>query len=451
MVCGLVSGARKPIRIEPDAEAADLLGVGRRDLDDDVAAPDRRRRRRVSCGARLGEGGVRQQRVGARAALHDHLEAFGLQLADDLRHERHPVLARRGLLRNTDPHARCENVSHPHGRRGGPGVRDSMRPMTVNLTRIYTKLGDGGETHLGDMSRVSKLHPRVEAYGTVDELNATRRRGAAAARPARDASPRGSAACRTTCSTSAPTCRCPRRRGRRDRTARLARERLRVAAEYTEWLEGACDEVNATLAPLRSFVIPGGTPGRGAPARLPHRLPPSRAARDRRRRGGQPGGRALPEPALGPAVHPRPRRQRGRTRRRSEPLWDPGAHGAGGADAQASRRQARRGRARPRALGGAQAGDGQRHPQRGHQIAADHVARHVPGEDQQRAADGRRERRAQPRRRPGAAAAARRAPRTARARAAAVAWPLGHDAATMSVAADLHVGMGEQRLERSRR
>ena len=45
--------------------------------------------------------------------------------------------------------------------------------MTVNLTRIYTKLGDGGETHLGDMSRVSKLHPRVEAYGTVDELNAT--------------------------------------------------------------------------------------------------------------------------------------------------------------------------------------------------------------------------------------------------------------------------------------
>ena len=45
--------------------------------------------------------------------------------------------------------------------------------MTVNLTRIYTKLGDGGETHLGDMSRVSKLDPRVEAYGTIDELNAT--------------------------------------------------------------------------------------------------------------------------------------------------------------------------------------------------------------------------------------------------------------------------------------
>ena len=42
--------------------------------------------------------------------------------------------------------------------------------MTVNLTRIYTRLGDAGETHLGDMSRVPKTHPRIEAYGDVDEL-----------------------------------------------------------------------------------------------------------------------------------------------------------------------------------------------------------------------------------------------------------------------------------------
>src|ERR1700682_4546437 len=52
-------------------------------------------------------------------------------------------------------------------------VGDTRSGMAVNVTGIYTKLGDGGETHLGDMSRVSKLHPRVEAYGTVDELNAT--------------------------------------------------------------------------------------------------------------------------------------------------------------------------------------------------------------------------------------------------------------------------------------
>src|SRR4051795_4648620 len=44
--------------------------------------------------------------------------------------------------------------------------------MTVNLTRIYTRLGDGGETHLGDMSRVPKTPPRIEAYGEIDELNA---------------------------------------------------------------------------------------------------------------------------------------------------------------------------------------------------------------------------------------------------------------------------------------
>ena len=80
--------------------------------------------------------------------------------------------------------------------------------MTVNLTRIYTKLGDGGDTHLGDMSRVSKLDPRVEAYGTVDELNATL--GVALLQPGLPSpSPSGCGVCRTTCSTSAPTSRYP--------------------------------------------------------------------------------------------------------------------------------------------------------------------------------------------------------------------------------------------------
>ena len=123
--------------------------------------------------------------------------------------------------------------------------------MTVNLTRIYTRLGDGGETHLGDMSRVPKTHPRIEAYGTVDELNA--QLGVALTAPdlPEPATPTGCAACRTTCSTSAPTSRCPRGG---------ERERLRVAPEQTDWLEARCDEVNATLEPLKSFVLPGGTP-----------------------------------------------------------------------------------------------------------------------------------------------------------------------------------------------
>jgi len=43
----------------------------------------------------------------------------------------------------------------------------------VVLNKLYTKTGDAGETHLGDMSRVAKHSPRVAAYGTVDETNAT--------------------------------------------------------------------------------------------------------------------------------------------------------------------------------------------------------------------------------------------------------------------------------------
>jgi cob(I)alamin adenosyltransferase len=122
--------------------------------------------------------------------------------------------------------------------------------MTVNLTRIYTRLGDAGETHLGDMSRVSKTHPRVEAYGTVDELNAAL--GVALLQPGipdhvaqwlrrvqNDLLDLGA-------DLSVP--------------AGGERERLRVTPEYTEWVERACDEANAPLPPLRSFVIPGGTP-----------------------------------------------------------------------------------------------------------------------------------------------------------------------------------------------
>src|SRR3954465_8562952 len=122
--------------------------------------------------------------------------------------------------------------------------------MTVNLTRIYTRLGDDGQTHLGDMSRVPKTHPRIEAYGTVDELNALL--GVALTIP-----------------------------GLPDRHAEWLRrvqndlfdvgadlsvpeggerERLRVLPEQTAWLEHICDQVNAELPNLKSFVLPGGSP-----------------------------------------------------------------------------------------------------------------------------------------------------------------------------------------------
>ena len=122
--------------------------------------------------------------------------------------------------------------------------------MTVNLTRIYTRLGDSGETHLGDMSRVPKTHPRIEAYGTVDELNA--QVGVALA----------------TSGLPEPYAEWLRhvQNDLFDVGADIAapedpeRERLRVIPEQTEWLEKRCDEVNETLKPLKSFVLPGGTP-----------------------------------------------------------------------------------------------------------------------------------------------------------------------------------------------
>jgi cob(I)alamin adenosyltransferase len=120
--------------------------------------------------------------------------------------------------------------------------------MTVNLTRIYTKLGDGGDTHLGDMSRVPKTHPRIEAYGDVDELNS--HLGVARAMEL----PEGWDAWlrhiqNDLFDVGADLCVPPSD----------DRDRLRVRPEQTTWLEERCDEVNATLPPLRSFVLPGGS------------------------------------------------------------------------------------------------------------------------------------------------------------------------------------------------
>jgi cob(I)alamin adenosyltransferase len=123
--------------------------------------------------------------------------------------------------------------------------------VTVNLTRIYTRLGDDGETHLGDMSRVAKTHPRIEAYGAVDELNSLigvaltvdglpADYGGWLRRVQNDLFDVGA-------DLSVPE------------SEEATRERLRVRPEQTAWLEERCDEVNAKLEPLRSFVLPGGT------------------------------------------------------------------------------------------------------------------------------------------------------------------------------------------------
>ncbi|HKT16721.1 MAG TPA: cob(I)yrinic acid a,c-diamide adenosyltransferase [Stellaceae bacterium] len=121
----------------------------------------------------------------------------------------------------------------------------------VRLTRIYTKGGDGGETSLGDGSRVKKHALRVEAVGTVDEANAAV----------------GLARLEATGETLDMLERiqhdmfdlgadlCTPETGTRDKPAAL-----RIAAAQVERLEREIDRMNAGLKPLDSFVLPGGTP-----------------------------------------------------------------------------------------------------------------------------------------------------------------------------------------------
>jgi cob(I)alamin adenosyltransferase len=119
----------------------------------------------------------------------------------------------------------------------------------VNLTRIYTRLGDDGETHLGDMSRVPKTHPRIEAYGTVDELNAQLGLLMAIEGLPDEFRPWIERVQNDLFDLGADLSVPPGEE----------RERLRVSASQTAWLEERCDEVNERLEPLRSFLLPGGS------------------------------------------------------------------------------------------------------------------------------------------------------------------------------------------------
>jgi cob(I)alamin adenosyltransferase len=123
--------------------------------------------------------------------------------------------------------------------------RDKNEP--VRLTKIYTRAGDGGETSLGDGSRVSKLDCRIASFGTVDELNSLI--GVVLAGDVPDAL--------------------------RDVLARVQNElfdvgadlsvpwgiadRLRISQPRIDELERDCDRFNADLPELRSFILPGGT------------------------------------------------------------------------------------------------------------------------------------------------------------------------------------------------
>lgn len=118
----------------------------------------------------------------------------------------------------------------------------------VYLDRIYTRSGDGGDTSLGDGARVAKTHPRIVAFGAVDELNAVIGLVRTVPPPAdldqplatiqNDLFDLGADLCLPDAGTAA----------------------LRVTAAQVAALEQHIDRINEPLSPLTSFVLPGGTP-----------------------------------------------------------------------------------------------------------------------------------------------------------------------------------------------
>ena len=125
-----------------------------------------------------------------------------------------------------------------------PGKKSTLM---VRLSRIYTKTGDGGTTALGDGSRLPKHHPRIDAYGTVDELSSVIGLALAEGIEApwdswltsiqNDLFDLGSDLC------------VPLTEGGAGR----------IGAEYSSRLEGWIDQTNEGLEALNSFILPGGS------------------------------------------------------------------------------------------------------------------------------------------------------------------------------------------------
>ncbi len=121
----------------------------------------------------------------------------------------------------------------------------------VYLSRIYTKTGDAGETSLGDGSRVPKDHPRVAAYGNVDEVNAIL--GLLLAEdPNLPEAELLQSIQNDLFDVGADLCR-------PHSSKEESKKPLRVQPEQVSRLEQAIDRLNAALSPLNSFVLPGGT------------------------------------------------------------------------------------------------------------------------------------------------------------------------------------------------
>ena len=122
----------------------------------------------------------------------------------------------------------------------------------VVLNKIYTRTGDKGDTALGNGNRVAKNSARVNAYGTVDETNATLGLArlhadgdldAALARIQNDLFDLGADLCRPDM----------------EKDAEAEYPPLRMADAQVDRLEAEIDAMNQALSPLRSFILPGGS------------------------------------------------------------------------------------------------------------------------------------------------------------------------------------------------
>ncbi len=123
----------------------------------------------------------------------------------------------------------------------------------VNLTRIYTRTGDAGETRLGDMSLTTKNDPRLHAYADVDEANAQLGLAVACGDLEDDVVAVLTHVQNDLFDVGADFC-----------TPVVADPEfppLRIEQEYVDRLEAWCDQYNEPLSTLRSFILSGGTPG----------------------------------------------------------------------------------------------------------------------------------------------------------------------------------------------
>lgn len=122
----------------------------------------------------------------------------------------------------------------------------------VVLSKIYTRTGDKGDTALGNGARVAKHSARVETYGTVDETNATV--GMARLHAGGDMDARLALIQNDLFDLGADLCRPDM-----EKDAESPYPPLRVATAQVDRLEAEIDDMNANLASLRSFILPGGS------------------------------------------------------------------------------------------------------------------------------------------------------------------------------------------------